>query len=159
MSADLANADKTKEIIERHGFAFRRQYGQNFLIDPSVPEGIIRAAELSKTDTVLEIGPGIGTMTQYLAEAAGRVIAVELDKALIPILADTLAGFDNVTVIQGDILKTDLSPIIEEAGGALKVVANLPYYITTPILMKLLEDGEGISLMTVMVQEDRKSVV
>ena len=154
MNAYLANAEKTKEVIERHGFAFRKQFGQNFLIDSAVPEAIVRAAELTKDDTVLEIGPGIGTMTQYLAEAAGHVVAVEIDKTLIPVLADTLAGFDNVTVLQGDILKTDLGAIIAEAGGSVKVVANLPYYITTPIIMKLLAQAEGIGLITVMVQEE-----
>ena len=155
MKAYLANAAETKKIIEKYGFAFRKQFGQNFLIDESVPEAIVRAADLSKDDTVLEIGPGIGTMTQYLAEAAGKVIAVEIDKALIPILADTLAGFDNAEVLQGDILKTDLSALIAaNGGGPIKVVANLPYYITTPILMKLLAGGEAISLMAVMVQEE-----
>ena len=154
MNAYLANAEKTKEVIERHGFAFRKQFGQNFLIDSAVPEAIVRAAELTKDDTVLEIGPGIGTMTQYLAEAAGHVVAVEIDKTLIPVLADTLAGFDNVTVLQGDILKTDLGAIIDEAGGSVKVVANLPYYITTPIIMKLLAQADGIGLITVMVQEE-----
>ena len=154
MNAYLANAEKTKEVIERHGFAFRKQFGQNFLIDAAVPAAIVRAAELTKDDTVLEIGPGIGTMTQYLAEAAGHVVAVEIDKTLIPVLADTLAGFDNVSVLQGDILKTDLGAIIAEAGGVLKVVANLPYYITTPIIMKLLAQAEGIGLITVMVQEE-----
>ena len=155
MKAYLANAAETKKIIEKYGFAFRKQFGQNFLIDESVPEAIVRTADLSKDDTVLEIGPGIGTMTQYLAEAAGSVIAVEIDKALIPILADTLAGFDNVQVLQGDILKTDLAGLIaEHGGGPIKVVANLPYYITTPILMKLLAGGEAISLMAVMVQEE-----
>ena len=154
MNAYLANAEKTKEVIEGHGFAFRKQFGQNFLIDSAVPEAIVRAAELTKDDTVLEIGPGIGTMTQYLAEAAGHVVAVEIDKTLIPVLADTLAGFDNVTVLQGDILKTDLGAIIAEAGGSVKVVANLPYYITTPIIMKLLAQADGIGLITVMVQEE-----
>ena len=155
MKAYLADAAKTKEVIAKYEFAFRKQYGQNFLIDAAVPEAIVRAADLTKNDTVLEIGPGIGTMTQYLSEAAGKVIAVEIDKALIPILQDTLTGFDNVQVIQGDILKTDLQTLIEEnGGGPIKVVANLPYYITTPILMKLLAGGEAISLMAVMVQEE-----
>lgn len=155
MKAYLADPAETKKVIAKYDFAFRKQFGQNFLIDAAVPEAIIRAAELTKGDTVLEIGPGIGTMTQYLAEASGKVVAVEIDKALIPILADTLAGFDNVQVMQGDILKTDLAALIaENGGGPIKVVANLPYYITTPILMKLLAGGEGISLMVVMVQEE-----
>lgn len=154
MKAYLADAARTKEVIAKYEFAFRKQYGQNFLIDRTVPETIIRAAELSKDDTVLEIGPGIGTMTQYLSEAAGRVVAVEIDRALIPILHDTLEGFGNVEVVQGDIMKTDLAPLTAESGGSFKVVANLPYYITTPILMKLLAGGENISLMAVMVQEE-----
>ena len=155
MRAYLADPAETKKVISKYEFAFRKQYGQNFLIDAAVPEVIVRAAGLTKDDTVLEIGPGIGTMTQYLSEAAGKVIAVEIDKALIPILQDTLAGFDNVQVIQGDILKTDLAALIaENGGGPIKVVANLPYYITTPILMKLLAGGEAISLMAVMVQEE-----
>ena len=155
MKAYLADPAETKRVIEKYDFAFRKQFGQNFLIDASVPAAIVEAAALTKDDTVLEIGPGIGTMTQYLAEAAGKVVAVEIDKALIPILADTLSGFDNVQVLQGDILKTDLQKIIEENGGRpIKVVANLPYYITTPILMKLLSGGEDISLMAVMVQEE-----
>ena len=155
MRAYLADAAETKNVIAKYEFAFRKQYGQNFLIDAAVPEAIVRAAGLTKADTVLEIGPGIGTMTQYLSEAAGKVIAVEIDKALIPILQDTLVGFDNVQVIQGDILKTDLAALIaENGGGPIKVVANLPYYITTPILMKLLAGREAISLMAVMVQEE-----
>ena len=155
MKPYLADPAETKKVIAKYEFAFRKQYGQNFLIDASVPEAIVRAAELTGNDTVLEIGPGIGTMTQYLAEAAGRVIAVEIDKALIPILAETLSGFDNVQVLQGDILKTDLAALIaENGGGPIKVVANLPYYITTPILMKLLAGGGAISLMAVMVQEE-----
>lgn len=154
MNAYLANAAETKKVVERFGFVFRKQYGQNFLIDEGAARDIVRAAALTKQDAVLEIGPGIGTMTQYLAEAAGKVTAVEIDRNLLPVLAETLAGFDNVTVLQGDILKTDLGPVIAEAGGRIKVVANLPYYITTPVLMKLLEYGEGISLITVMVQEE-----
>ncbi len=155
MKPYLADPAETKRIIAKYDFAFRKQYGQNFLIDSAVPEAIVQAAGLTKADAVLEIGPGIGTMTQYLAEAAGKVTAVEIDKALLPILADTLSGFDNVHVIQGDILKTDLSALIEEMGGGpIKVVANLPYYITTPIIMKLLSSGEAISLMALMVQEE-----
>ena len=155
MKPYLADPAETKCIIAKYDFAFRKQYGQNFLIDSAVPEAIVQAAGLTKADAVLEIGPGIGTMTQYLAEAAGKVTAVEIDKTLLPILADTLSGFDNVHVIQGDILKIDLSALIEEMGGGpIKVVANLPYYITTPIIMKLLSSGEAISLMALMVQEE-----
>ena len=155
MKAYLADPAKTKEVIAKYSFVFRKQYGQNFLIDKAVPEAIVAAAGLTKADRVLEIGPGIGTMTQYLAEAAGSVTAVEIDGALIPILADTLSGFENVTVRQGDILKTDLAALIGEMGGGpVKVVANLPYYITTPIIMKLLKSSGEISLMTLMVQEE-----
>ena len=155
MKPYLADPAETKRIVAKYDFAFRKQYGQNFLIDSAVPEAIVQAAGLTKADAVLEIGPGIGTMTQYLAEAAGKVTAVEIDKTLLPILADTLSGFDNVHVIQGDILKIDLSALIEEMGGGpIKVVANLPYYITTPIIMKLLSSGEAISLMALMVQEE-----
>ncbi|MBQ6293125.1 MAG: 16S rRNA (adenine(1518)-N(6)/adenine(1519)-N(6))-dimethyltransferase RsmA [Lachnospiraceae bacterium] len=155
MKPYLADPVETKKVIAKYDFAFRKQFGQNFLIDAAVPEAIVRAAGLTKNDTVLEIGPGIGTMTQYLSEAAGKVIAVEIDKELIPILQDTLAGFDNVQVLQGDIMKTDLAALIaENGGGPIKVVANLPYYITTPILMKLLAGREAISLMAVMVQEE-----
>ncbi len=155
MKPYLADPAETKKVIAKYDFAFRKQFGQNFLIDEKIPEAVIRAAGLTKEDTVLEIGPGIGTMTQYLAEAAGKVIAVEIDRALLPILAETLAGFGNAEVVQGDILKTDLAALIaEHGGGPVKVAANLPYYITTPIIMKLLSGSGDISLMVLMVQEE-----
>ena len=143
-------------MLKKYGFSFRKKYGQNFLIDESVLEGIIDTAEITKDDFVLEIGPGIGTLTQYLATYAGRVCAVEIDRALLPILEDTLSGWDNVTVLNADILKTDIRAIAEkENGGApLKLCANLPYYITTPILMGLFESGAPFSQLTVMVQKE-----
>ena len=152
----LANPQRTIETIQKYGFSFRKRYGQNFLIDPRVPEKITRSAQISPEDCVVEVGPGIGTLTQYLAEAAGKVIAVEIDRQLIPILAETLADYDNVQVLNQDILKTDLTEISNEYNGGrpLKVVANLPYYITTPILMELLEGDAPIETITVMVQKE-----
>ncbi len=152
----LGNRARCTEVLKKYGFSFRKKYGQNFLIDESVLEGIIDTAEITKDDFVLEIGPGIGTLTQYLATYAGRVCAVEIDRALLPILEDTLSGWDNVTVLNADILKTDIRAIAEkENGGApLKLCANLPYYITTPILMGLFESGAPFSQLTVMVQKE-----
>ncbi|SCX79592.1 16S rRNA (adenine1518-N6/adenine1519-N6)-dimethyltransferase [Lachnospiraceae bacterium XPB1003] len=154
--ADLASPAKTAAIINKYNFMFRKKFGQNFLIDASVVEEIIDAAGISEEDTVLEIGPGIGTMTQYLAERAGRVIAVEIDRALIPILEDTLSAYDNVRVINDDILKVDLNRLSEEENGGrpIKVVANLPYYITTPIIMALLEKEVPLESITIMVQKE-----
>ena len=156
MEAYLARADKTREIVNRYAFAFQKKFGQNFLIDETVPRRILEEAQLGPEDCVLEIGPGIGTMTQYLAEAAGKVIAVEIDRSLEPILADTLKDWDNVTVVWQDILKVDIPELIarENGGRPIKVVANLPYYITTPILMKLLESEALMDSITVMVQEE-----
>lgn len=152
----LGNRARCTAVLKKYGFSFRKKYGQNFLIDESVLEGIIDTAEITKDDFVLEIGPGIGTLTQYLATYAGRVCAVEIDRALLPILEDTLSGWDNVTVLNADILKTDIRAITEkENGGApLKLCANLPYYITTPILMGLFESGAPFSQLTVMVQKE-----
>lgn len=152
----LGNPKNTIEILQKYGFVFQKRFGQNFLIDPHVLEKIIHASEITKEDLVLEIGPGIGTMTQYLAEAAREVVAVEIDDALIPILEDTLKEWDNVTVIHGDILKTDIAKIAEEKNGGrpIKVVANLPYYITTPIIMGLFEGNVPIDSITVMVQKE-----
>ena len=150
----LSNPQVTIEVIKKYNFAFQKRLGQNFLIDGHVIEKIIRAADIKKEDIVLEIGPGIGTMTQYLSEAAGKVYAVEIDKNLIPILADTLSGYDNVTVINEDILKLDIRDLIKEDKGSLKVVANLPYYITTPIIMGLLENQIPAVSITVMVQKE-----
>lgn len=154
--ADLASPAKTAAVINKYNFMFRKKFGQNFLIDASVVEEIIDAAGINGEDTVLEIGPGIGTMTQYLAERAGRVIAVEIDRALIPILEDTLSAYDNVRVINDDILKVDLNRLSEEENGGrpIKVVANLPYYITTPIIMALLEKEVPLESITIMVQKE-----
>lgn len=155
--AVLGNPKETIAILNKYGFMFQKKFGQNFLIDSHVLEKIIRAAEITKEDCVLEIGPGIGTMTQYLCESAGKVIAVEVDKNLIPILTeDTLAGYDNVKVIYADVLKLDLKRLIQEENGGrpVKVVANLPYYITTPIIMGLFEAGVPLSSVTVMVQKE-----
>lgn len=148
----LSNPKVTIEIIQKYNFAFRKRFGQNFLIDGHVIGKIIRAAEITKDDVVLEIGPGIGTMTQYLAEAAGEVFAVEIDKNLLPILAETLAEYDNVTVVNEDILKVDIATLT--GGRPVKVVANLPYYITTPIIMGLFENHIPATSITVMVQKE-----
>lgn len=152
----LGNPQNTIEILQKYNFIFRKKFGQNFLIDTHVLDKIIRAAEIDKDDCVLEIGPGIGTMTQYLACAAGKVVAVEIDKALIPILEDTLSGYDNVKVINEDVLKVDIARLAEEENGGkpLKVVANLPYYITTPIIMGLFEKQVPLKSITVMVQKE-----
>ena len=152
----LSNPQKTIEVIKKYDFAFQKKFGQNFLIDAHVLNKIIASADITKDDCVLEIGPGIGTMTQYLAEAAGRVVAVEIDKALIPILQETLVGYENVTVINQDVLKLDIGRLAREENGGrpIKVVANLPYYITTPIIMGLFESGVPIDNITVMVQKE-----
>ena len=152
----LGNPKYTIEVLQKYGFVFQKRFGQNFLIDTHVLDRIISASEITKDDFVLEIGPGIGTMTQYLAEAAREVTAVEIDDALIPILKDTLKEWDNVTVLHGDILKTDICKIAEEKnqGRPIKVVANLPYYITTPIIMGLFESHVPVSSITVMVQKE-----
>ena len=154
--ADLGNPKHTIEIIQKYQFAFQKKFGQNFLIDTHVLDKIISAAGITKEDCVLEIGPGIGTMTQYLAEHAGRVVAVEIDTNLLPILDETLKGYDNVTVINNDILKLDINKLVDEYNGGrpIKVVANLPYYITTPIIMGLFESDVPIDNITVMVQKE-----
>lgn len=154
--AYLGTPSATKEIINKYSFAFQKKFGQNFLIDSNVLESIIRGAEITKDDFVLEIGPGIGTMTQYLCEAARQVVAVEIDKMLIPILEDTLSEYDNVEVINQDVLKVDIKSLAEEKnnGEPIKVVANLPYYITTPIIMGLFESGVPIDSITIMVQKE-----
>ena len=152
----LGSPQNTIAVLQKYNFVFQKKFGQNFLIDTHVLDKIIRSAEITKDDFVLEIGPGIGTMTQYLACAAGKVVAVEIDRALIPILADTLDGYDNVTVINEDVLKVDISKLAEEQNGGrpIKVVANLPYYITTPIIMGLFEKNVPIKSITVMVQKE-----
>ena len=152
----LGNPQATIAVLNKYGFTFQKKFGQNFLIDPHVLDKIIRAAEITEDDFVLEIGPGIGTMTQYLAYAAREVCAVEIDKSLIPILEDTLSDYDNVTVINEDILKVDIAKLAEEKNGGrpIKVVANLPYYITTPIIMGLFESHVPVESITVMVQKE-----
>ena len=152
----LSNPQKTIEVLQKYNFSFQKKFGQNFLIDPHVLDKIIAAAEITKDDFVLEIGPGIGTLTQYLAEAAREVVAVEIDSTLIPILEDTLSAYDNVSVINEDVLKVDLRKLAEERNGGkpIKVVANLPYYITTPIIMSLFESHVPPKSLTVMVQKE-----
>ena len=152
----LGNPQKTIEVIQKYEFAFQKKFGQNFLIDTHVLDKIISAAEIAKDDLVVEIGPGIGTMTQYLACAAREVVAIEIDKMLIPILQDTLSAYDNVTIINEDVLKVDLNKLAEEKNGGrpVKVVANLPYYITTPIIMGLFENHVPLHSITIMVQKE-----
>jgi len=152
----LGNPQNTIEVLQKYDFTFQKKFGQNFLIDTHVLDKIISAAHITKEDMVLEIGPGIGTMTQYLAEAAGKVIAVEIDRNLIPILEDTLSEYNNVRVINEDVLKLDLRKLADEENGgkAIKVVANLPYYITTPIIMGLFENHVSVESITVMVQKE-----
>lgn len=152
----LGNPQNTIEILQKYHFNFQKKFGQNFLIDTHVLEKIISAAGITKEDMVLEIGPGIGTMTQYLAEVAGKVAAVEIDKNLIPILEDTLSEYDNVMVINDDVLKVDIRGLVEKENGGrpVKVVANLPYYITTPIIMGLFEGNVPVESITVMVQKE-----
>ena len=154
--ATLGNRRSTAEIIEKYHFSFQKKFGQNFLVDSSILDKIIEAAQITKEDCVLEIGPGIGTMTQCLAEEAGAVVAVEIDRNLIPVLEDTLSAYENVTVINADILKLDLNRIVEEHNGGrpIKVVANLPYYITTPIIMALFEKHVPLHSVTIMVQKE-----
>ncbi|MFQ6826198.1 MAG: 16S rRNA (adenine(1518)-N(6)/adenine(1519)-N(6))-dimethyltransferase RsmA [Faecalimonas sp.] len=152
----LGNPQNTIAVLQKYNFSFQKKFGQNFLIDTHVLDKIIRSAEITKDDFVLKIGPGIGTMTQYLAFAAREVVAVEIDKALIPILEDTLSGYDNVTVINEDVLKLDIVKLAQERNGGkpIKVVANLPYYITTPIIMGLFESHVPVQSITVMVQKE-----
>ena len=154
--ATLGNPKSTLEIINKYEFAFQKKFGQNFLIDSNIVEKIVRDAGVTKDDFVLEIGPGIGTMTQYLCESAREVVAVEIDTKLIPILKDTLGAYNNVSVINEDILKVDIKKLAEERNGGrpIKVVANLPYYITTPIIMGLFESHVPIDSITIMVQKE-----
>lgn len=154
--AALGKPQNTIEILKKYDVHFQKKYGQNFLIDTHVLDKIIAAAEITREDFVLEIGPGIGTMTQYLCENAGRVLAVEIDPKLIPILQDTLSAYDNVTILHQDILKMDLREIADQynQGKPIKVVANLPYYITTPIVMELFESHVPLKSITVMVQKE-----
>lgn len=154
--AYLANPTNTAKILNKYQFAFQKRFGQNFLIDANILTKIVDSAEIKKDDLVIEIGPGIGTMTQYLCEKAREVIVVEIDKKLIPILEDTLSGYSNVIIINQDILKVDLEKLIGEKneGRPVKVVANLPYYITTPIIMGLLEGKAPVESLTVMIQKE-----
>ena len=154
--ADLGQPQNTIAILKKYDFTFQKKFGQNFLIDTHVLEKIVDAADIGKDDLVLEIGPGIGTVTQYLCEAARQVIAVEIDRKLIKILKDTLSAYDNVEVINEDILKVDISKLVDEKneGKPIKVVSNLPYYITTPIIMTLLEKRVPVTDMTLMMQEE-----
>ena len=154
--AYLGTPSATAEIIKQYQFVFQKKYGQNFLIDANILEKIIRLSEITKDDCVIEIGPGIGTMTQYLAESAGKVIAIEIDRHLIPILEETLKEYKNVTIMNEDVLKVDIKKIVEEKnnGNPIKVVANLPYYITTPIVMGLFESGVPLQDLTIMVQKE-----
>ena len=152
----LSNPQRTIEVIKKYEFCFQKKFGQNFLIDGHVLDKIIAGAGVTKDDMVLEIGPGIGTMTQYLAEAAGKVVAVEIDRNLLPILQETLADYDNVKVIHADVLSLDLEKLVQEENGGrpIKVVANLPYYITTAIIMALFEQLVPLAFVTVMVQKE-----
>lgn len=154
--ATLGIPANTIAVLQKYNFNFQKKFGQNFLIDTSVLERIIEESHITKDDCVLEIGPGIGTMTQYLAENARYVVAVEIDKALIPILGDTLSEYDNVTVINDDILKVDIQALCDKynEGRPIKVVANLPYYITTPIIMGLFESNVPLESITIMVQKE-----
>lgn len=155
MKERIATIRTTKEIIDRYGFSFQKRFGQNFLIDGNIIDSIIDGASIEATDTILEIGPGIGSLTQMMAESAGKVIAVEIDKKLIPVLEDTLGDYENVRIINDDILKVDLHSLLKEEGiDSVKVVANLPYYITTPIIMGLLEKDVPIESITVMIQKE-----
>lgn len=149
---ELDNIQNTINILKAHNFSARKKYGQNFLINRNILEGIVNAADVNKSDNVLEIGPGLGTLTQYLAKSAKKVIAVEIDKDLIPVLSETLADYDNIEIINEDVLKLDITKFFN--GESFKVVANLPYYITTPIIMKLLEQNILYESITVMVQKE-----
>ncbi len=152
----LGNPKNTIEILQKYNFSFQKKFGQNFLIDTHVLDKIIASAEITKEDMVLEIGPGIGTMTQYLACAARKVVAVEIDNSLIPILKDTLKDYDNIRIINDDVMKLDLAALAKEENGGepIKVVANLPYYITTPIIMGLFENHVPVESITVMIQKE-----
>lgn len=154
--AALGTERSTIDVLQKYHFIFQKRYGQNFLVDTSVLERIVAAAEITGEDCILEIGPGIGTMTQYLAERGREVVAVEIDRNLIPILQDTLAAYDNVSIIHDDILKVDINRLVEEKNGGrpIKIVANLPYYITTPIIMGLFERHVPMKSITVMVQKE-----
>ncbi len=152
----LVNPKVTIEILRKYDLKFEKKFGQNFLIDAHVIERMIEGAQITREDTVIEIGPGIGTLTQFLAQSAGRVISVEIDNKLIPVLEETLSEFDNTEVINADVMKLDIAQLLSDRGitGPVKVVANLPYYITTPIIMGLLEGGYPFKSITVMIQKE-----
>ena len=152
----IASPNKTKEIIQEYQFKFSKSLGQNFLIDKNILEKIVQAAEITEEDYVIEIGPGIGSLTQHIADKCRKIVAVEIDKHLLPILAKTLVEYDNIEVIHGDVLKVDLHKLIQDRfqGQKVKVIGNLPYYVTTPIVMKLLEEKVPISSMTIMIQQE-----
>ncbi|MGD8192549.1 16S rRNA (adenine(1518)-N(6)/adenine(1519)-N(6))-dimethyltransferase RsmA [Brevibacillus ginsengisoli] len=154
---DIATPTRTKQILEKYGFSFKKSLGQNFLVDTNILHNIVDAARLSKKTAVIEIGPGIGALTEQLCRAAGKVIAIEIDQRLLPILADTLSPYDNVEVVHGDVLKLNLNQLIEEKlrdYDEISVVANLPYYVTSPILMKLLEEQLRLKHIVVMIQKE-----
>jgi len=157
MTINISNPRETQQILKRHGFTFKKSLGQNFLIEPNILEKIVDKAEIDKTTAVIEIGPGIGALTQKIAERAGKVLAIEIDQRLLPILSETLEEYDNVKVINSDVLKISLQEIIDKefkGFSTVKVVANLPYYVTTPIIMKLLEERLKLDSITVMVQKE-----
>ncbi|HHV38488.1 MAG TPA: 16S rRNA (adenine(1518)-N(6)/adenine(1519)-N(6))-dimethyltransferase RsmA [Tepidimicrobium sp.] len=156
MDRRLYSPRYVREILDRYGFRFSRGLGQNFLVDGNIVKGICRAGEITKEDYVLEIGPGLGTMTEEIGLNAKKVVAVELDERLLPILDETLGGYDNIEIVHGDILKVNIEGIIEEklGGGPIKVIANLPYYATTPIIARLIEEDLSIDTIIVMVQEE-----
>jgi len=152
----ISSPKKTKEIVQKHGFKFSKSLGQNFLIDQNILDHIVDGAGISQDDYVIEVGPGIGSLTQNIAERANSVVAIEIDKTLIPILEETLAGYSNVAVINADVLKLDLHKLISERfeGKNVKVIANLPYYVTTPIIMKFLEERVPVQSLTIMIQKE-----
>lgn len=156
MAERISTPSRTKQIIEENGFYFKKNFGQNFLIDSNILDNIVQCANITKQDCVLEVGPGIGSLTQVLAENARQVVAVEIDTNLIPILSKTLADYENIEILNQDILKTDIDTIIKQKNNdrPIKVVANLPYYITTPIIMDLLEQERKVDTITVMVQKE-----
>ncbi len=152
----ISSPKKTKEVVNKYGFKFSKSLGQNFLIDQNILEKIVEVSQITKDDHVIEVGPGIGSLTQYIGDAAGSVVAIEIDKSLIPILNDTLKDYSNIEVINQDVLKIDLHGLIEEKfqGGPVKVIANLPYYVTTPIIMKFLEEKLPVDSLTIMIQKE-----
>ncbi len=156
MENRISTPTRTRAIMETYGFSLKKKYGQNFLTDEHILDAIVEGADVQPTDWVIEIGPGIGALTQYLADKAEKVIAIEIDDFLIPILGDTLSGYNNIEIIHQDVLKVDFETLLEgkQPSQNVKVVANLPYYITTPIIMKLFEEHVPVTSITVMVQKE-----